>query len=100
MVAKKSKNRLTKVDVAATVAEKAGVSKAQATRTLSAMLDIITENLAAEKKISLTGFGTFDVVHAKARNGVNPRTGASIKIPARIRPVFRAGAGLKRAVKS
>jgi len=92
-------DRLTKTTLVDAVAEKAGITKADAKRVLDAMLEIISEALANGTKVSLTGFGTFDVRTSKARNGVNPRTREQIKIPATKRPVFSAGAPLKRAVK-
>ncbi len=93
-------SRLTKTDLVSAVAEKAGVTKADAKRTVDAMLDIITEALSTDKKVSLTGFGTFEAREVKERTGVNPRTRERIVIPATKRPAFTAGAVLKRAVKN
>ncbi len=95
----RTQDRLTKTTLVDAVAEKAGISKAEAKRVLETMLTIISETLANDGKISLTGFGTFEVRTSKARNGVNPRTREKIVIPAAKRPVFTAGAPLKRAVK-
>ena len=49
--------------------------------------------------VTLVGFGTFGVTKRKARTGRNPQTGAAIKIAAKKVPVFKAGKGLKDAVK-
>jgi DNA-binding protein HU-beta len=49
--------------------------------------------------VTLVGFGTFSVSKRSARQGRNPQTGAKINIPARKVPVFKAGKGLKEAVK-
>jgi DNA-binding protein HU-beta len=49
--------------------------------------------------VTLIGFGTFSVSKRKARTGRNPRTGATIKIPAHKAPKFTAGKALKDAVK-
>ena len=91
-------SRMTKTDLVDNVADEADISKAEAKRVLDAMLDVITEALTEEQKVTLTGFGTFEVRHVKARTGVNPRTKERIQIPATKRPVFRAGAVLKRSV--
>lgn len=80
------------------VASKAGITKAEASRNVNAVLDVITESLSSGDSVVLTGFGTFKVRHAKARNGVNPRTKEKIKIPATKRPAFSAGAVLKKSV--
>lgn len=95
----RTQDRLTKTTLVDAVAEKAGISKAEAKRVLETMLSIISESLANDVKVSLTGFGTFETRTSKARNGVNPRTREKIVIPATKRPVFTAGAPLKRAVK-
>lgn len=90
--------RLTKTDLVDKIADEADISKAESKRVLDAMLDVITDALSEEKKVTLTGFGTFEVRHVKARQGVNPRTKERIQIPASKRPVFKAGAVLKRSV--
>lgn len=95
----RTEDRLTKTTLVAAVAEKAGISKTEAKRVLDTMLAIISESLAKDVKVSITGFGSFETRTSKARNGVNPRTGEKIVIPATKRPVFTAGAPLKRAVK-
>jgi DNA-binding protein HU-beta len=91
-------NRVTKTDLVATLADNAELSKAEAKRVLDAMLDVISGELADGNKVTLTGFGTFEVRNVKARTGVNPRTKERIQIPATQRPVFKAGAVLKRSV--
>ena len=63
------------------------------------MVDTIQEMLAQGEKVVLTGFGTFEVRHRVARKGRDPRTGQEIQIPAQRTPAFRAGKGLKDAVK-
>lgn len=91
--------RLTKTALVDAIAERSGSSKAQAKRILDAMLDVISESLEKEVKVSITGFGSFESRWYKARKGVNPRTRERITIPASRRPVFVPGASLKRAVK-
>jgi nucleoid DNA-binding protein len=63
------------------------------------MIDVVTAELKAGNEVNITGFGAFKVSSRAARNGVNPRTGESIKIPAMNSPVFRAGKTLKEAVR-
>jgi len=74
-------------------------SKRQANDAVNALLDSITKALIKGEKVTLTGFGTFSVSKRAARMGVNPRTGAKIKISARKVPKFKAGKSLKDAVK-
>ncbi len=74
-------------------------SKKQAGDCVNAMLDSISSALSKGQKVTLTGFGTFSVSKRNARMGVNPRTGAKIKIAATKVPKFKAGKALKDAVK-
>ncbi len=89
---------MNKNDVIAKVADNAGISKAQATRAVDGVFDEIKKSLSKGKEVRLVGFGTFHVTKRAASQGRNPRTGASIKIPASKQPKFRAGKGLKDAV--
>jgi DNA-binding protein HU-beta len=74
-------------------------SKREAADAVNAVFDAITKALSKGQKVALTGFGTFSVSKRAARMGVNPRTGAKIKIPATKVPKFKAGKTLKDAVK-
>ena len=74
-------------------------SKKEASDCVNAMLDAITSALVKGQKLTLTGFGTFSVSKRAARMGVNPRTGAKIRISARTVPKFKAGKALKDAVR-
>jgi DNA-binding protein HU-beta len=80
------------------VAASAGLSRADATKSVDAVLDGITNTLANGGSVSLVGFGTFSVKARAARAGRNPRTGETIQIPASNVPGFKAGKGLKDAV--
>ena len=91
--------KITKEDIAVVIANSCGCSKSAGTECLNAILEEIKKNLKAGKDVVLTGFGTFSTTHRKARIGRNPQTGASLKIPAKIVPKFKAGKGLKDAVK-
>ncbi len=80
------------------VADAADMSKSEATRAVDAVFDSITEALKKGDDVRLVGFGTFSVTERKARDGRNPRTGETIKIPASNQPKFSAGKGLKDAL--
>ncbi len=80
------------------IAKSAGISKAAAGRSLDATTDAITAALKKGNLVTLIGFGSFYVGKREARNGRNPRTGATIKIKAANSPKFRAGKALKDAV--
>ena len=64
------------------LADRLDVSRAQADRALSTVLDIIAERMAAGEKVAFTGFGSFEISERAERTGRNPQTGASIKIAA------------------
>ncbi|MGB5225300.1 MAG: HU family DNA-binding protein [Arenicellales bacterium] len=80
------------------VASAAGLSRADATKAVDAVLDSITGTLSNGGSVSLVGFGTFSVKARAARAGRNPRTGETIQIKASNVPGFKAGKGLKDAV--
>jgi DNA-binding protein HU-beta len=80
------------------VAGAAGLSRADATKAVDAVLDSIQGTLADGGSVSLVGFGTFSVKARAARAGRNPRTGETIQIKASNVPGFKAGKGLKDAV--
>ena len=72
--------------------------KRTARKAVVAVLDAISETLAAGEKVALVGFGTFEVKERAAREGINPRTKEKIEIPASKLPVFKAGKALKEVV--
>ena len=80
------------------VASATKLSKKDTETTVNAMVQAITEALTQGDKVTLVGFGTFQVRERAAREGRNPRTGGVLKIPARKAPAFAAGKGLKDAV--
>ncbi len=89
---------MNKADLVAAVAAKAELSKKDAEAAVSAVVAAITDALKDGEKVSLVGFGTFEVRARAARNGKNPRTGEKIKIKAAKAPAFKAGKALKDAV--
>ncbi len=93
---------MNKSDLVDALADRADMTKADASRAMSALFDsdgIIAEQLAQDNRVQITGFGTFESKHRKARMGRNPRTGEAIQIPASKTPGFRAGKGLKDAIQ-
>jgi DNA-binding protein HU-beta len=90
---------MNKTELAGQIAERAGLSAAEAGRVLDATLESIEAALASGQEVSITGFGKFTVADRAARQGVNPATGERIEIAASKSPRFSAGARLKEAVK-
>ena len=88
-----------KTDFIKKVAERADLSQKDTKKAIDAALDIIAEALANGEKVTLTGFGTFEVRERQAREGVNPQTREKIKIEATRTPGFSASSTLKDRVK-
>ncbi len=82
------------------LASKTSSTKADAERSIAAIIEIITDTMKKGDSISLVGFGSFEVRKRAARVGRNPKTGAELKIKASKQPAFKAGATLKAAVNS
>ena len=91
---------MNKAEFIAEVAEKSNLSKKDAGNAINAMVDVITDVIAKQDKLTLVGFGTFETSKRTARTGKNPQTGETIKIPASVVPKFKAGAKLKEAANS
>ena len=87
-----------KQEIVVAVAEKAGLSKADAARAVDATLEAITAGLKEEGKVAFVGFGTFSSKQRAAREGINPLTKQPIKIPAKNVVSFKAGSKLKDSV--
>jgi predicted GIY-YIG superfamily endonuclease/nucleoid DNA-binding protein len=90
---------MTKTEMVAKLAEETKVTKKVAASMLDSLVKTLQTGLKDGDRIRIDGLGTFAVADRKARNGVNPRTKAAIKIPATKAPVFRAAKALKDAVK-
>ncbi|SDT07810.1 HU family DNA-binding protein [Pseudomonas oryzae] len=87
-----------KPELAAAVAEKADLSKEQASRVLNAVLEEITNALNRQDSVTLVGFGTFLQRHRGARMGKNPQTGEPVKIRASNTVSFKPGKALREAI--
>ena len=89
---------MNKAEMIAAVAQEAEFSKKDAEKALTAFMEIVTKELQKGEKVSLVGFGTFEVSKRAAREGRNPATNKTIKIPASKAPKFKTGKALKEAV--
>lgn len=89
---------MTKADLVNIIAEKGEYSKKDAEKALSTVIDSITEALSQGEKISLVGFGTFEVRDRAAKEAINPLTKQPVHVPAKKVPAFKAGKALKEAV--
>lgn len=89
---------MNKAQLVDAIAKETGATKADVERSLGAAIGAITKALKKGDSVQLVGFGTFTVKKRAARTGVNPSTGAKIKIKAKKVPVFKAGATLKNSI--
>mgnify|MGYP000837223177 CR=1 FL=1 len=89
---------MNKTELIAAVAENAELSKKDAEKALTTVIDSVSETLANGEKISLVGFGTFEVRERAEKTAINPRTKEQITVAAKKVPAFKAGKALKEAV--
>ena len=89
---------MSKTELVEFVAQKAGLTKADAGRAVDAFVEGVTKGLKKEGKVALVGFGTFSAKKRAAREGINPLTKAPIKIAAKTVASFKAGSKLKDAL--
>ena len=85
---------LNKSQLIAEVANQSGLTKTDAEKAVKATITAITTELSNEGSITLVGFGTFSVYERAARIGKNPKTGETLKIPAKRVPKFKPGKAL------
>ena len=94
---------MNKSDLVQALADRTGLSKADATRAVEAVFDpdngLIAQALGGGDRVQITGFGTFEAKERKARTGRNPRTGTEIRIGPTVSASFRPGKALKDAVR-
>lgn len=90
---------MNKAELVEQIAAKADITKADAERALSALLEAVATSLKEEEPVVLVGFGAFVVRRRAARKGRNPQTGEEIKIKAAKVVGFKAGKALKEAIK-
>jgi DNA-binding protein HU-beta len=89
---------MNKTELIASVAAKTGMTKKDAERAVSAVIESITESLVKGDKVNVSGFGIFEVKTREARVGRNPRTKETIQIPATKLPAFKASKTLKDTI--
>ncbi|MBN2780149.1 MAG: HU family DNA-binding protein [Alphaproteobacteria bacterium] len=89
---------MNKAEFISAIANATGYSNAVTKETFDAMVEVIKKALKKGDKISLVGFGNFEVSKRSARTGRNPQTGETIKIKASKLPKFKAGKALKDAL--
>jgi DNA-binding protein HU-beta len=90
---------MNKVELIAAVAKKTGLSKGESAAGVNAMVDLVSDALGRNEKVTITGFGSFDVGLRQARRGVNPHSQQPLEIPQLRLPRFRAGKALRQLVK-
>lgn len=91
---------MNKAELIDSVAEKTGLTKKDSERAINAVFESIEDALSTGDKVSLVGFGTFEVRERGQREGRNPRTGDPITIPARAVPTFKPGKTLRDSVNA
>lgn len=91
---------MTKSEFVDHVAQRANLSKKEASDAVDAVIATIEDTLRRGSDVVFTGFGKFHVADRGARQGVHPQTKQPIQIPASRVPRFTAGSGLKSAVKN
>ena len=91
---------MNKQDLIGQVADRAGLTRSDASKAVETMLEVVTSALKRGDEVRLVGFGNFSVTRRKASVGRNPRTGAPMQIKASSQPKFRPGRILKEAVQT
>jgi len=91
---------MNKAELVEEVANQTGLTKKTSREAVDAVISVITDSLGREEKVTLVGFGTFQVMKRKAREGRNPQTGEKLEIPAKKVAKFRVGKNLRGAVSS
>ena len=89
---------MNQTELIAAVAERAGLTRADAGKAVEALVGTITDTLKPGDEIRISGFGTFGVSERSERQGRNPQTGAPITIAASKAAKFTAGKGIKDAL--
>ncbi len=89
---------MTKAEFIDAIAVNGGYSKKDAEKALKTVINTITDSLVKGEKISLVGFGTFEVKERAAKTAINPRTKETVNVPAKKVPTFKAGKGLKDTI--
>ena len=89
---------MNKKELITEIAKRTSTTQKEAEKGLNTLCEIIREELAANRKVQILGFGRFEVRERAARTGKNPRTGEVVEIQATKAPSFKAGKALKDSV--
>ena len=93
--------RMNKAELAQALSDKVGISRKEAEETVAAFVNIVTHTLKGGGEVNIAGFGAFSAKTRKGRTGVNPQNPSQkIQIPPVTVPKFKAGKGLKDALKN
>ncbi len=90
---------MNKSDLIDALRDATGVTRADAERSVEAVINTIVDALKKGEQVSIAGLGIFEAKMRAGRTGRNPRTGEAIEIPAMRVPKFRAAKALKDAVR-
>ncbi len=90
---------MTKAELVARMAKDTALTKRQSQKVLDTLIASVQEALRQGDQVTLVGFGTFGVRTRAARKGRHPRTGQEMWLPADRKPTFKAGKGLRQAVR-
>mgnify|MGYP002510314455 CR=1 FL=1 len=89
---------MNKQELITEILNRTGLIKKDAEDAVIAFMDVVKDSLIKGEKVSLSGFGTFEVVERAARTARNPKTGESIEVGASKSPKFKPSKSLKEAV--
>ena len=85
---------MNRTELCARIAARSSLSRADAATAVDAVVSAIADALQRGEVVNITDFGKFTTHHRAARQGLNPRTGEAVAIPARTVPAFKAGKAL------
>ena len=91
---------MNKEELVQEISKKSKVTQKEANEVLSALIETVQKTVSKGKKVTLVGFGTFEVSERAAREGRNPQTNETMTIPASKAPKFKAGKALKDALNA
>ena len=89
---------MNKNELVEAIASNTELTKTDIDKVINALTDVVTETLAKGDKVSIKGFGNFEVRTRSERTGRNPRTGEAMTIAASKVPAFKSSSALKKAV--
>lgn len=89
---------MTKAEIVRVLAERVGLTRRDAAKVLGVVLDGMVAAISRGDKVELRGFGSFRTRKRQARTGRNPRTGAKVKVPAKVVPYFKPGKELRETL--